>query len=123
MNKKHEVNFQETFSPVISTSALRSLFTLSAMKKNKIITSDIKTFLYENVEENVYMYSPEGYNCKDKVFKLKKALYGLYQTPLRCNIHFTDFFKEKRFKSLEYEQYIFKKSNKDLISYYIILQC
>lgn len=110
------VNYEETFSPVISTSALRSLFALAAIKNYKIMTFDIKTaFLYGNVEESIYMYPPEGYNCKDKVFKLKRALYGLKQAPLRWNIRFTDFLKEKNFKPLKSEQCIFRSINKDLI--------
>lgn len=68
---------------------------------------------YGNVEEDVYMYPPEGYNYKGKAFKLKKALYGLKQASLRWNICFTDFLNEK--KSLESEQCIFKKKDKELI--------
>jgi len=110
------INYEETFSPVISTSALRSLFAIAAIKNYKIITFDIKTaFLYGNIEEDVYMYPPEGYNCKGKVFKLKKALYGLKQASLSWNIRFTDFLKEKNFISLKSEQCIFKKNNGDLI--------
>jgi len=86
------------------------------MKNYKIITFDIKTtFLYENIKEDVYIYPPEGYNCKGKVFKLKKTLYGLKQAPLRWNIRFTNFLKEKNFTSLKNEQCIFKKNNEDLI--------
>lgn len=58
---------------MISASALRSVFALAAMKKYQIVTFDIKTtFLYGNVEEDVYtsMYPPEGYDCKDKVLYL-----------------------------------------------------
>jgi len=101
---KQGIDYQETFSPIISTSALRSLFALAAMKKYKVVTFDIKTaFLYGNVEENLYMYPPEGYNFKGKVFKLKKVLYGLKQTPLRWNIRFTNFLREKNFELLKSE--------------------
>jgi len=110
------INYEEMFSPVISTSALRSLFAIAAMKNYKIITFDIKTaFLYGNIEEDVYMYPLEGYNCKGKVFKLKKGLCSLKQASLRWNIRFTDFLKEKNFTSLKSEQCIFKKNNEDLI--------
>lgn len=95
------ISYQETFSPVISTSALRVLFAVGAIKNYVIVIFDIKTaFLYGEVEEDVYMYPPEGYDCKGKVFKLKKALYGLKQASLRWNIRFTNFLKEKDFKPL-----------------------
>lgn len=81
---------------MINTSALRSLFALATMKKYKFVTFDIKTaFLYGNTEEEIYMHPPEGYNCKDKIFKLKKAWYDLKQAPLRWNIRFTNFEREK----------------------------
>lgn len=31
----------------------------------------------------MYMYPPNEYNYKDKIFKLKKALYGLKLAPLK----------------------------------------
>lgn len=75
---KNTVVYQETFSPVISTNALRSLFALATMKNYKIVTFDIKiTFLYGELNEEVYIYSPETYDCKNKIFKLRRALYGL----------------------------------------------
>jgi hypothetical protein len=42
------------------------------------------TFLNGEIEEEVYIEQPEGfviYNEKSHVYKLKKALYGLRQTP------------------------------------------
>lgn len=40
---------------------------------------DIKTaFLYEELEEDVFMLPPEGYEYGNKVCKLKKALYSLH---------------------------------------------
>lgn len=96
--QKHGVDNQETFSSVIGTTALRSLFAVTTVKGFEIMTFDITAaFLYGNLHDEVYMYPLEGYNCKDKMFKLKKALYGLKQAPLRWNIKFTKFLKEKGF--------------------------
>lgn len=85
--QKYGIDYKETFSPVISTNALRSLFAIAAMKNYMITMFDIKTaFLYGALDEDVYMYPPDGYNGKDRVFKLKKALYGLKQAPLAWNV-------------------------------------
>lgn len=82
--QQHGVNYEETFSPVISASALRSIFAIAALKNYTIITFDIKTaFLYGILDEDIYMYPPDGYKYKDKILKLKKALYGLKQAPLK----------------------------------------
>nr|GFB15739.1 putative ribonuclease H-like domain-containing protein [Tanacetum cinerariifolium] len=46
---------------------------------------DVKSvFLYENIEEEVYVCQPPGFedpDFTDKVYKVKKALYGLHQAP------------------------------------------
>nr|GEX34305.1 hypothetical protein [Tanacetum cinerariifolium] len=41
-------------------------------------------FLYENIEEEIYVYQPLGFkdpDYLDKVYKVVKALYGLHQAP------------------------------------------
>jgi len=54
---------------------------------------NIKTiFLYGNVEKNVYMYSSERYNGKGKFLNLKKYY---TKAPLKWNIRFTDYFRER----------------------------
>jgi len=114
--QKNEIDYQETYSPVIGQNALRSIFAIAAAKECEIITFDVKTvFLYGELEDEVYMYPPEDYNYKRKILKLKKALYGLKQAPLRWNMRFTIFFKEKGFIPIQSEQCIFKRSDSDII--------
>nr|GEY82222.1 hypothetical protein [Tanacetum cinerariifolium] len=49
------------------------------------IQMDVKSdFLYRKIKEEVYVCQPPGFedpNFPDKVYKVKKALYGLYQAP------------------------------------------
>ena len=114
--QKYGVNYEETYSPVISMSALRSLLAIAAAKCYSIVTFDIKTaFLYGVLEEEVYIYPPDGYKMKNKLCKLKKALYGLKQAPLSWNTRFSDFLKQNNFKPLESEQCLFKRENSDSI--------
>ncbi|GKF70597.1 putative ribonuclease H-like domain-containing protein, partial [Tanacetum coccineum] len=46
---------------------------------------DVKSaFLYEKIEEEVYVYQPLGFedlDFPDRVYKVEKALYGLHQDP------------------------------------------
>lgn len=49
-----------------------------------MITCDIKTvFLYGELDEDIYMQPPQGYDYEEKICKLKEALYGLKQAPLK----------------------------------------
>ena len=60
---------------------MRLLLALSALEDWEIEALDVKTaFLYGNLDEELYMEQPEGSVVKGqekKVYKLKKALYGL----------------------------------------------
>jgi len=59
---------------------------------------DVKTaFLYGDLDEEIYMTQPMGFKTADKenmVYKLKKSLYGLKQSPRQWYKRF-DNFREK----------------------------
>jgi len=88
-------SLEETYNSVIEHSTLRNIFAIAIARNCKMITFDVKTaFLYE-LEDEIFMYPPEGYNYKNKIFKFKKAIYGLRQAPLKWNMKFTNFLKKK----------------------------
>ena len=84
------VDYNDIFSPVVRNSCLRTLLALSVEMDYKLRHLDVDTaFLYGDLEEEVYMYQPEGFVQKgkeDKVCLLKKTLYGLKQAPRGWNI-------------------------------------
>nr|GEZ17052.1 hypothetical protein [Tanacetum cinerariifolium] len=49
---------------------------------------DVKSaFMYDTIEEEVYVYQPPGFeepHFPNKVYKVEKALYGLHQAPKAC---------------------------------------
>ena len=86
------IDFKETFAPVAKFVSLRILLTLMALHDWEAEQSDIVTaFLHGDLEEVIYMrppcgiYPPEGItDVKNQmVWKLKKSIYGLKQSP-RC---------------------------------------
>ena len=114
--QREGIDYHEIFSPVVSTEALRTLIAYSAMKNFKFMTFDVKTaFLYGNIQENLYMKMPEGYDVDGKICKLKKALYGLKQAPAMWNQRLKEFLKKHGFIQLKTEQCVFVDSEKTMI--------
>ena len=75
------IDFEETFAPVARMEAIR-LFLAHACSKNvKVYQMDVKSyFLNGELEEEVYIEQPEGFQLSENtnyVCKLKKSLYGL----------------------------------------------
>jgi hypothetical protein len=79
------VDYEETFSPVARLEVIRMFLAFSSYKKFKVYQMDVKsTFLNGNLEEEVYIEQPNGFqitNKRDCICKLNKALYVLKQAP------------------------------------------
>lgn len=75
------IDYQETFAPVAKMNSIRVLISLAANQGWPILQFDVKNaFLHGALEDEVYMATPPGFHmprAKEKVCKLKKALYGL----------------------------------------------
>lgn len=113
--KKGNLDFQDTFSPVVESASLRILFSLAAQENLHIQTFDVKTaFLYGEIEQNIYMKIPEGFADQGKICKLNKALYGLKQAPSQWNKKLTSFLKSEGLIQLKTDQCLFKDTKNDL---------
>src|SRR5271170_6280829 len=78
-----ELDFDETFAPVIRIDSVRSLFAICAANDLRIVQVDCKNaFLHSQSDFEIYVQQPEGFvdaNHPDAVLLLNKALYGLKQ--------------------------------------------
>ena len=85
--QRYGVDYDETFSPIVRFTTIRSVIALAAEKKMHLHQMDVvSAFLNGDLEEEIYMDQPEGYvqqGKEDLVCQLKKSLYGLKQSP-RC---------------------------------------
>ena len=55
--------YNETFSPVAKSGTIRSVITMAAIAGKVLTQFDVSTvFLYGELEEEIYMHQPQGYN-------------------------------------------------------------
>lgn len=110
--QKPGVDFDETFSPVLRHSSLRLLFALAAQMKLDVTHLDVKTaFLNGLLKETVYMKMPVGFQCDNKVLKLKKAIYGLKQSSRAWNQRVDSYLEKMGFKRSQVEPCLYSKIN------------
>lgn len=87
--QKHGVDYDEVFAPVARIETVRLIIGIAASRGWELHHLDVKTaFLHGELKEEVYVSQPEGFIVKGsetKVYKLRKALYGLRQAPRAWN--------------------------------------
>ena len=82
-SQREGVDYDETFAPIAQFTSIRTIIALASVMGWKLYQMDVKTtFLNGEIEEEVYVEQPEGFEVHGKeshVCRLKKALYGLKQ--------------------------------------------
>ncbi|GKD71978.1 retrovirus-related pol polyprotein from transposon TNT 1-94, partial [Tanacetum coccineum] len=79
------IDYDEVFAPVARIEAIRMFLAYASFMGFMVYQMDVKSaFLYGQIEEEVYVCQPLGFedpDYPDKVYKVVKALYGLHQAP------------------------------------------
>jgi Reverse transcriptase (RNA-dependent DNA polymerase) len=77
------VDYKETFAPVTKMNTVRTVMSIAVNHDWPLFQMDVKNaFLHGELEEEVYMEAPPGLSLKQGVVcRLKKAIYGLKQSP------------------------------------------
>lgn len=74
------IDYEETFAPVVKHSSLRAVLGAVAAFNLNMFQLDVKTaFLHGELEEDIYMDQPKGYELpgrEGEVCHLKKCIYG-----------------------------------------------
>ncbi|GJR79888.1 ribonuclease H-like domain-containing protein [Tanacetum coccineum] len=116
-SKKEDVDYEETFSPVVKIVIVMYLLTVAVSNKWSIYQLDINSaFLYGESVKDVYMQLHDGYfsDNDNKVFKLTKSLYGLKQALRKWNEKLTQFLNENGFIQSKSDESLYTKSNDDI---------
>jgi len=84
VSQQADIDYNETYSPVIKTTSFRLLLALATLHDYHIHQMDVTTaFLHGVLKEVIYVSQPEGFiqpGNKHKVCQLLKSLYGLKQS-------------------------------------------
>ncbi|WZZ50841.1 hypothetical protein YC2023_050948 [Brassica napus] len=114
--QKHGVDFDEVFTPVARIETVRLIIGIAASRGWELHHLDVKTaFLHGELKEEVYVSQPEGYvirGSEAKVYKLKKALYGLRQAPRAWNEKLNAVLRDLKFERCLKEPSLYRKEKK-----------
>ena len=85
---------------------------------------DVKTmFLHGNLDEEIYMKQPKGFTTKGKkelVYKLKKSLYGLKQSPRMRYQKFDTYIQGLGFVRSKVDQCVYYKQVSEHFIYVVL---
>nr|GFB51188.1 copia protein [Tanacetum cinerariifolium] len=102
------IDFEESFAPVARLEAVRIFVAYAAHKSFPIYQTDVKiTFLSGQLKEEVYVAQPDGFvdpNNPEKVYRLRKTLYGLKQALRACRFEMSLIREMKFFLGLQIHQ-------------------
>jgi hypothetical protein len=111
--QKKGIDFDEIFSPVVKMTSIRTILSLVAVEDLHLEQLDVKTtFLHGDLEEEIYMQQPQGYEVKGKenlVCRLKKSLYGLKQAPRQWYLKFDRFMTEQGYSRCHSDHCVYFK--------------
>ncbi|KAK4384875.1 Retrovirus-related Pol polyprotein from transposon RE2 [Sesamum angolense] len=104
------VDYFDSFSPVAKTVTVRLFIAIATAYSWPILQLDVNNaFLHGQLDEEVYMTPPEGYEKAHPgmVCKLKKSLYGLKQASRQWNIELTSKLEAYGFKQSPHDHCLF----------------
>lgn len=112
--QRYGVDYVDTYAPVARIPSIRIIIALAAHYDWELHHMDVKSaYLNGDLEEEIYMYQPEGYVVSGDegplVWKLHKSLYGLKQAGRTWNIKIDVALKKRGFKTLPADLCIYVK--------------
>lgn len=124
-SQKEGIDYQEIFSPVVKHVSIRLMLSMVVDKDLELEQLDVKTaFLHGEIEEDIYMDQPQGYEVagqESKVCKFVKSLYGLKQAPRQWNKCFDQCMVKHGFVKSEFDLCVYLKKLADGSYIYLLL--
>ncbi|GKV02057.1 hypothetical protein SLEP1_g14541 [Rubroshorea leprosula] len=107
--QEYGIDYEETFAPVARLTSVCSFLAIAAIRRWKLFQMDVKNaFLNGDLEEEVYIKPPTGFHHPpNKVCRLRRALYGLKQSPPAWYAKFSATVSEFGFTSSPHDTALF----------------
>ncbi|GKA02204.1 putative ribonuclease H-like domain-containing protein [Tanacetum coccineum] len=110
------IDYDEVFAPVARIEAIRLFLAYALFKDFVVYQMDVKsTFLYGKIEEEVYVCQPLGFedpDFPDRVYKVEKVLYELYQDPRAWYETLSTYLLDNRFQRRKIDKTLFIRRDK-----------
>nr|GEW90524.1 putative ribonuclease H-like domain-containing protein [Tanacetum cinerariifolium] len=118
--KEEGIDYDEVFAPVARIEAIRLFLAFASYMRFLVYQMHVKSaFLYERIEDEVYVTQPKGFvdpQHPKKVYKVVKALYGLHQAPRAWYATISTFLLKHGYKRGTIDKTLFlKKNNRGII--------
>ncbi|GKF23068.1 retrovirus-related pol polyprotein from transposon TNT 1-94, partial [Tanacetum coccineum] len=112
------IDYDEVFAPVARIEAIRLFLAYALFKDFVVYHMDVKSaFLYGKIEKEVYVCQPlrfEDPDFLDRVYKVEKVLYGLYQAPIAWYETLSTYLLDNRFQRGKIDKTLFIRRDKGL---------
>nr|GEU47394.1 hypothetical protein [Tanacetum cinerariifolium] len=114
------IDYDEVFAHVARIEAIRLFLAYASFIGFIVYQMDMKSaFFYGRIKEEVYVCQPLGFEdlaYPDKVYKMVKALYGLYQAPIAWYETLAKYLLDNEFHRGKIDQTLFiKRQNGDIL--------
>ena len=109
----HGVDYFDTYAPVVGMTTVRLLLATACNNGWPIFQLDVDTaFLLAPLDEEIYLQQAEGFERgHGLVYKLKKSLYGLKQSPYNWNVEVHSWFVTQGFVANEVDRCLYVRRN------------
>ncbi|GJY70573.1 putative ribonuclease H-like domain-containing protein, partial [Tanacetum coccineum] len=114
------IDYDEVFAPVARIEAIRLFLAFASYMGFMVYQMDVKSaFLYGEIEEEVYVTQPKGFEdpyFPKHVYRVVKALYGLHQAPRAWYARLSTFLLKHNYRRGTIDKTLFiKKNSRDII--------
>nr|GEZ86588.1 hypothetical protein [Tanacetum cinerariifolium] len=110
------IYYKEVFAPVARIEAIRLFLAYASYMGFTVYQMDVKSaFLYETIDEEVYVMQPTGFQDLEfphRVYKVEKAMYGLHQAHRAWYGTLSKYLLDNRFQRGTIDQTLFIRKHK-----------